>query len=52
MELLKRIKRHDELLARRDDDGHGNSTGAVEAIDRRASADFLTKPLAYHEPRV
>jgi DNA-binding NtrC family response regulator len=46
MELLKRIKRHDERLPVVMMTAHGNVDGAVEAM-KSGAADFLTKPLDY-----
>jgi DNA-binding NtrC family response regulator len=47
MELLKRIKRHDEKLPVVMMTAHGNIDGAVEAM-KAGAADFLTKPLDHN----
>jgi two-component system, NtrC family, response regulator HydG len=46
MELLKRIKQHDERLPVVMMTAHSNIDGAVEAM-KSGAADFLTKPLDY-----
>ena len=46
LELLKRVKRHDDRLPMVMMTAHGNIDAAVEAM-KAGAADFLTKPLDY-----